>query len=79
MQSNGDAVPKGRSYKIIQNVAYMKDYFTCNCQVMGSYMYNTQIIVEPRLYSFGCQVIWWRNEKARPKNFNAVSHNHVRS
>ena len=25
------------------------------------------------------QVIWWRNEKARPKNFNAVSHNHVRS
>ena len=25
------------------------------------------------------QVIWWRNEKARPNNFNAVSHNHVRS
>ena len=25
------------------------------------------------------QVIWWRNEKARPKHFNAVSHNHVRS
>ena len=25
------------------------------------------------------QVIWWRNEKARPKNFNAISHNHVRS
>ena len=24
------------------------------------------------------QVIWWRNEKARPKNFNAVSHNNVR-
>ena len=24
-------------------------------------------------------MIWWRNEKARPKNFNAVSHNHVRS
>ena len=23
------------------------------------------------------QVIWWRNEKAQPKNFNAVSHNHV--
>ena len=25
------------------------------------------------------QVIWWRNEKAWPKIFNAVSHNHVRS
>ena len=25
------------------------------------------------------QVIWWRNEKARPKSFNAVSHNHVQS
>ena len=25
------------------------------------------------------QVIWWLNEKARPKNCNAVSHNHVRS
>ena len=25
------------------------------------------------------QVIWWRNEKARPKNFNAESHNHARS
>ena len=25
------------------------------------------------------QVIWWRKEKARPKNFNAVSHNHLRS
>ena len=25
-----------------------------------------------------CQVIWWRNKKAWPKNFHAVSHNHVR-
>ena len=24
-------------------------------------------------------LIFWRNEKAQPKNFNAVSHNHVRS
>ena len=67
MQSNGDAVPKGRSYKIIQNVAYMKDYFTCNCQVMGSYMYNTQIIVEPRLYSFGCRWIMWHEEWSENK------------
>ena len=31
------------------------------------------------LVSIPFQVIWWRNEKARPKKFNAISHNYVRS
>ena len=43
--------------------------FVCTKSLLPSLLFAIQRL----------QVIWWRNEKARPKNFNAVSHNHVRS